>query len=110
MKSKENIVGFVRRSSFRLVAIIGIVLGLFLLATGIFAQTYQEIHSNPERDTGGVLPLPEIVFPKYPYQKYAGILVAIGSVLLVADLAFFWRIRKERTGSWPSEMVSHFKG
>jgi hypothetical protein len=82
-----------KRSDFQVIAIIGIILGLPLLAGGIFAATYHTIvilnnlFMNP--------------IAVYPYAAYSGSLLGAGAVSIFVGIAFVLLATQEETSLKP---------
>jgi uncharacterized membrane protein HdeD (DUF308 family) len=68
-----------KRSYFQLIAIIGIILGVLLLASGIFASRYSIGYGSP--------PFVVMVMPVYPYAAYSSILFGAGAVFIFVGIA-----------------------
>jgi len=69
-----------KRSDFQLIAIIGIVLGVLLVAGGTFAATYHtEIAPNLFLFMNPVT--------VYPYAAYSGILLGAGAISIFVGIA-----------------------
>ena len=68
-----------KRSYFQLIAIIGIILGVLLLAGGIFASRYSTGYGSP--------PFVVMVMPVYPYAAYSSILFGAGAVFIFVGMA-----------------------
>ena len=66
-----------KRSDFQLIAIIGIILGVLLLNSGIYASTYYTWSGPP----------PFLVAVVYPYAAYASILFGAGAVSIFVGIA-----------------------
>jgi len=81
-----------KRSYFQLISIIGIVLGVLLLNSGIYASTYYTWSGPP----------PFLVAIVYPYATYAGILFGAGAVSIFAGIAaVFLALRKKEINVIP---------
>lgn len=83
-----------KRSDFQVIAVIGIVLGVPLLAGGIFAATYH---------TWIVIPF--ILMPPiavYPYAAYSGSLLGGGAVSLFVGIAYVLLATQQETGVKPA--------
>ena len=68
-----------KRSYFQLIAIIGIILGVLLLAGGIFASRYSTGYGSP--------PFAVMVMPVYPYAAYSSILFGAGALFIFVGIA-----------------------
>jgi hypothetical protein len=69
-----------KRSNFQLIAIIGIILSVLLLNSGIYASTYYTWSGPP----------PFLVGVVYPYAAYAGSLFGAGAVSMFVGIAASW--------------------
>ena len=81
-----------KRSYFQLIAIMGIILGVLFLNSGIYASTYYTWSGPP----------PFLVAVVYPYAAYAGILFGAGAVsIFVGIVAVFLALRKKEISVIP---------
>jgi hypothetical protein len=83
-----------KRSDFQVIAIIGIILGVPLLAGGIFAATYHTIVIL------NILFMSRII-AVYPYAAYSGSLLGGGAVSLFVGIAFVLLATQEETSLKP---------
>jgi hypothetical protein len=81
-----------KRSYFQLIAIIGIILGVLLLNSGIYASTYYTWSGPP----------PFLVTVVYPYAAYASVLFGAGAIsIFVGIVAVFLALRKKEISVIP---------
>ena len=71
--------GNMNRRDFQIIAIIGTVLGVLLLAGGVFASRYSTGYGSP--------PFVVMVMPVYPYAAYSSILFGAGAVFIFVGIA-----------------------